>query len=330
MTTQGARSSPAYAEQIRGLDRELRARRGRGPQVAAALLLLGGIALLSLMGKCAHVPGGRARAGLGVLLAVSFALWEMAGYVRGRRFAAGFYGEMLPAALGEAYAAYAPRPGAPDPSFFDPAEGWRLPTTVTSLVLSMGGPSFRAQGVYRIRREYLRAGNALGSEGDGESGHYRISQDLIWRVRTRGHVPFRLSLRTSSGTVGETVSGMFGKACDRMLRSGMRDVRTGDDAFDRGFRVRADDVERAGPLLRAYGRRLAELRDNMGRFSMEYAGDTLSLSFSDFAPIDTADSNGVRRTGLPNGLSAERVEQSARELDFLAGWLRSFVTMDTG
>mgnify|MGYP006913140424 FL=1 len=51
----------------------------------------------------------------------------------------------------------------------------------------------------------------------------------------------------------------------------------------------------------------------------------LTLSFSDFAPIDAKDANGVRRTGLPDELSAEHIAESARKLDFLADRLWSFV-----
>ena len=68
----------------------------------------------------------------------------------------------------------------------------------------------------------------------------------------------------------------------------------------------------------------------MGRFSLELADDMLTLSFSDFAPIDTADSYGVRRTGLPSGLSAECIAESARELDFLADWFGAFVRKEEG
>ncbi len=53
--------------------------------------------------------------------------------------------------------------------------------------------------------------------------------------------------------------------------------------------------------------------------------DMLTLSFSDFAPIDAKDTNGVRRTGLPDELSAEHIAESARKLDFLADRLWSFV-----
>ena len=70
---------------------------------------------------------------------------------------------------------------------------------------------------------------------------------------------------------------------------------------------------------------MTELGDSMGRFSLEYADDMLTLSFSDFTPIDTKDTNGVRRTGLPGELSAERIAESARKLDFLADWFKAFV-----
>ena len=68
---------------------------------------------------------------------------------------------MLPAVLKKAYAAYALRTGDPDPAFFDPEETWRFPTTVTFLVLSMGGFSFRAQKIYRIQREYFKSDSGL-------------------------------------------------------------------------------------------------------------------------------------------------------------------------
>ena len=115
---------------------------------------------------------------------------------------------MLPAVLKKAYAAYAPRTGNPDPLFFDPAETWRFPTTVTFLVLSMNGFSFRAQGIYRIRRQYFKAEDTNGS------GQYRVSQDLIWKVQTQGHSPFHLSLHTAFGAMGEDVSGVPGCHAD--------------------------------------------------------------------------------------------------------------------
>ena len=110
----------------------------------------------------------------------------------------------------------------------------------------------------------------------------------------------------------------------------MRDVKTGSAEFERSFRIRANDAAQAELFLKAHGQQLTELRDSMGRFSLEYADDMLTLSFSDFAPINIKDSNGVRRTGLPNELPAERVTESARKLDFLADWLRAFFKKEEG
>ena len=115
-----------------------------------------------------------------------------------------------------------------------------------------------------------------------------------------------------------------------------------NEAFNRSFRVPADDAAQneigsCGGIIHEHfnyiwqsvwhihGQQLAELRDNMGRFSLEFADDMLTLSFSDFAPIDIKDTNGVRRTGLPGELSAERIAESAQGLDFLADWFRAFV-----
>ena len=324
MTTQKARYSPAFAEQIQEIDRGLKEQNRRWPTFAAVSLLLGGIALLLLLGKHFDFPDSRTRAGLGTLLVVLFVLWEIREYRKAKHFAADFYGEMLPAVLKRAYAAYAPRTGEPDPLLFDPSETWRFPMTVTFLVLSMGGVSFRAQGVYRIQREYFKA-DGHGDKDNDESGQYRVSQDLIWKVQLREHIPFRLSLRTASETVGEAVSGVFGKICDRLMKNGMQDVKTGSTEFDRSFRIRADDVAQAELFLNTHEQQLTELRDSMGRFSLEYADDMLTLSFSDFAPIDTKDSNDVRRTGLPNELPAERIAESARKLDFLSDWLQAFI-----
>ena len=329
MTTQKARYSPAFAEQIQEIDRGLKEQNRRWPTFAAVSLLLGGIALLLLMGKHFDFPDSRTRAGLGTLLVVLFVLWEIREYRKAKRFAADFYGEMLPAVLKRAYAAYAPRTGEPDPLLFDPSETWRFPMTVTFLVLSMGGVSFRAQGVYRIQREYFKA-DGHGDKDNDESGQYRVSQNLIWKVQTQEHIPFRLSLYTISGAVGEAVSGVFGKICDRLMKNGMREVKVGNEAFDRSFRVRADDVAQAEMFLNTHGQQLTELRDNTGRFSLEYADDMFNLSFSDFAPIDTKDANGVRRTGLPNELSAERIAESARKLDFLSDWLQAFIRKEEG
>ena len=327
MTTQKARYSPAFAEQIQEIDRGLKEQNRRWPTFAAVSLLLGGIALLLLLGKHFDFPDGRTRADLGTLLIVSFVLWEIRAYRKSKRFAASFYGEMLPAVLEKAYAAYAPRTGDSDPLLFNPAETWRFPTTVTFLVLSMGLFSFRAQGIYCIQRQYFKA-DGHGDNDNDESGQYRVSQNLIWKVQLREHTPFHLSLHTMSGTVGKAVSVMFGKVCDRLMKNGMQDVKTGSAEFDQSFRVRADDAAQAEQFLNTHGQQLTELRDSMGRFSLEYADDMFTLSFPDFAPIDTKDSNGVRRTGLPNELSAERIAESARKLDFLSDWLRAFVKKD--
>ena len=231
--------------------------------------------------------------------------------------------------LKRAYAAYAPRMGDPDPLFFDSAETWRFPTTVTFLVLSMGWFSFRAQGIYRIQRQYFKV-DSHGDKDNDESGQYHVSQNLIWKVQTQEHIPFRLSLHTISGAVGEAVSDVFGRICDRLMKNGMQDIKAGNEAFDRGFRTRADDVAQAEQFLNTHGQQLTELRDSMGRFSLEYTDDMLTLSFSDFAPIDAKDSNGVRRTGLPNELSAERIAESARKLDFLSDWFEAFFKKEEG
>ena len=330
MTMQRIPYSSAYDEQIQEIDRKLKAQNRRWPTFAAVFLLLGGIALLLLLGKHFDFPDSRTRAGLGTLLVVLFVLWEIREYRKSKRFAADFYREMLPAVLKKtyaAYSAYAPQTGDPDPLLFDPAETWRFPTTVTFLTLYINDSSFRAQGIYRIQRQYFKA-DSLGDKDNDESGQYRVSQDLIWKVQLREHTPFRLSLHTASETVGEAVSGVFGKICDRLMKNGMQDVKTGSTEFDRSFRVRADDVTQAELFLNTHGQQLTELRDSMGRFSLEFAIDMLTLSFSDFAPIDTKDANGVRRTGLPCELSDERIAESAQELDFLSDWLRAFVKKD--
>ena len=329
MTTQKTRYSPAYAEQIQEISRELKTQNRRWPAFAAVSLFLGGIALLLLLDKNFDFPDSCMRAGLDILLIVLFVLWEIRAYRKSKRFAAEFYGEMLPAVLKRAYAAYAPRTGEPDPLLFDPAETWRFSTTVTFLVLSMGDLSLRTQGIYSIQRQYFEA-DGHGNEDNDESGQYHVSQDLIWKVQMQESIPFRLSLHTASETVGEAVFGVFGKICDRLMKNGMRDVKTGRAEFDRRFRVRADDAAQAKQFLDAHRQQLAELRDNIGRFSLEYADDMFTLSFSDFAPIDTKDSNGVRRTGLPNELSAERVAESARKLDFLSDWIRAFFKKEEG
>jgi len=327
MITQRIQYSSVFAKQMQDINQKLKAQNRRWSTFAAVFLLLGGIALLLLLGMHFDFPDSRTRADLGVRLIVLFVLWEIREYRKAKRFAADFCGEMLPTMLKKAYAAYAPRTGSPGPAFFDPEDTWRFPTTITFLVLSMGGFSFRAQGIYRIQRQYFKA-DGLGDKDNDESGQYRVSQNLIWKVQTRGHIPFRLSLRTASVTMREAMFGVFGKICDRLMKNGMQDVKTGNEVFDRSFRVRADDAAQAELFLKTHEQQLIELLDNIGRFSLEFANDMLSLSFSDFAPIDTADSYGVRRTGLPSGLSAERIAESARELDFLADWFGAFIKKD--
>ena len=62
-------------------------------------------------------------------------------------------------------------------------------------------------------------------------------------VRTQKRLTFRLSLRTTSGTVGEAVSGAFGNLYNRLTKNGMQDMKAGSDTLHRGFRVRANDVQ---------------------------------------------------------------------------------------
>ena len=38
-------------------------------------------------------------------------------------------------------------------------------------------------------------------------------------------------MHTVSGTVGEAVSGVFGKSYDRLMKNGMQDVKTDNDTF---------------------------------------------------------------------------------------------------
>ena len=134
-------------------------------------------------------------------------------------FATNFYGSLLPSVLKKAYAAYAPQTCDPDPLFFDPAETWRFPTTVTFLVLSMGVASFHAQGIYRIQREYFKADS---SDGNDEAGQYRVSQKLLWKVRMRENPSFQLSLRTASSGMSVVASAAFGKVFDLLMKNGMR------------------------------------------------------------------------------------------------------------
>ena len=322
MAAKRTQHSISCAEQIRRIDRELKSQNSKLPAFIAFSLLLAGIALPVLSGKNFDFPDSRTRAALGMLLFALFVLWEIIKYRKSKRFAADFYGEMLPTVLKTAYAAYAPRIDGPDSLFFDPAGAWRFPTTVTFLVLSIGGFSFRAQGIYRIQREYFNK-NGLG-DNDNESGKYGVSQNLIWKVQTQERIPFRLSVHTARGTVRDAVLGVFGKICDRLMKNGMLDVKTDNKALNRDFRIRADDVLKAERFLDTHWQRLTELRDSMGQFSLEYADDMLTLSFFDFAPIDTKDTYNVRCTGLPNGLSAERIEESAQQLNFLSDWFERF------
>ena len=152
MTMPQTQYPSAYNEQIQEIDQELKTQNRRWPTFAAAFLLLGGIALLVLLGKTFDFPDGRTLTCLGVFLLAVFALWGIRDHKKSKCFAVSFYGVLLPDVLKKAYAAYTPRMGDLDPVLFDPEEDWCLPTTVTFLVLSMGGFSFRAQGIYRIQR----------------------------------------------------------------------------------------------------------------------------------------------------------------------------------
>ena len=105
MTTQKPQHSPAFAEQMQEINQKLKAQNSKLPTTAAVFLLLAGIALLSLMGRNFDFPDSRTRVGLGILLVVLFVMWEIREYRKAKRFAAGFYGEMLPAVLKKAYAA---------------------------------------------------------------------------------------------------------------------------------------------------------------------------------------------------------------------------------
>ena len=317
-------SSIGNDEQIREINRALKKQNGRLSVIIPVFLLLAGIAALAFFGKKFDFSDKRILIVSGIILFILFVLWEIVAYVKSKRFATDFYGKMLPSVLKKAYAAYTPRTGNPDPLFFDSAETRRFPTTVTFLVLTMNDSSFDAQGIYRIERQYFKA-DSLGDKDNDESGQYSLSQDLIWKIRLRKRIPFRLSLQTASGSVGETVFGIFGKICDRLTKNGMQDVKIDDEAFNKSFRVRSDDVILAKSFLEAHVKQLTELRNNMGRFSLEYADDMLTLSFTDFAPVDAKDTNGVRRTGLPDELSAVRIADSARKLDFLADRFRSFI-----
>ena len=239
MTTQKLQDSSAYAAQMQEIDRELKAQNRRWPTFAAVFLLLGGVAQLLLMGSNFDFPDSCTRVDLGILLFVLFVLWEIRAYRKSKRFAANFYGALLPSVLKKAYAAYAPRTGDPDPLFFDPAETWRFPTTVTFLVLSMGVASFHAQGIYRIQREYFKADS---SDGNDKTGQYRVSQKLLWKVRIAGEsVVSAFSAhrfqRHERGRI-RCVRQSFRPADEERYA----DVKMDNEAFNRSFRVPADDA----------------------------------------------------------------------------------------
>ena len=59
------------------IDRELKAQNRRWPTFAAVFLLLGGVALLLLMGSNFDFPDSCTRVDLGILLFVLFVLWEI-------------------------------------------------------------------------------------------------------------------------------------------------------------------------------------------------------------------------------------------------------------
>ena len=311
--------SPAVDGRIRRVDRELAARGRRSVAAILALLAFGSLALLQVARNRFGFPDDRLFVCLCALPFVLLILWAVREHGRDERFAARFYGAELPAVLEEAYARYVPRSGGLDPALFGPEETWRLSTTVTFLVLSMGGDSFRAQGIYRLQREFFKA-DGHGDPDNDETGSYRVSQHLIWKARLMGSVPFHMSVRSESGNVRDAVSDLSASILDRLANNGMRTVKTGDAAFDRVVRVCANDKVLAGRFLETHSRRLVELRDAFGPFLME-CGNVLTLSFADFAPIDP---HNVRSTGLPDRLSADRVAESARRLDFLRDWLEGF------
>ena len=316
--------TPAYAGRVREADRDLRAHSSLLRTLVPFGLLLGSIALLATLGRDAGPAQGRVLSGLGVLAGALFLLWLVRAHAVEKRFAASFYGEVLPSVLTEAYAAYAPRTADPDPLLFGPAGDWCSGTTVTLLTLSVDGDAFRAQGVYRVDREYLDSSGSGGS-GYEDAGRYRVSQSLVWRVRTRVSATCRLSATTVSGPVDRVASAAFDGLLNRLTGSAMHAVRTGDTAFDRAFRVSSDDAAGARALLAGRRGMLMELHDAMGDCSLELEGDVMMLSFPSFAPIDAGN---VQNTGLPARMSVERVARSARELDFLSHWLVRFAGGD--
>ncbi|HAY62912.1 MAG TPA: hypothetical protein DCX90_04760 [Ruminococcaceae bacterium] len=321
MTEHEHNFSPQLLTQIGELDKKLKRRN----KASHTILAVAGLMVLIVL---AYVAGQRlnsliftrAATIIVVVLLVLLLARTVVSHRRDERFAASFYGAQLPSVLKKAYSAVQPRLGSLDPALFDPSETWCFSTTVTFLVLSMDEVSFRAQGIYRIQREYFKP-DLNGDKDNDDSGQHCVSQQLLWKLRLPEMEPFHLSLRTASGGAHDAVHGMFGRVYDRLMKNGMQDVKTGRTSFDRDFCVRTDNVPQAERFLDTRWQALMELRDNLGQISLEYADNILTLSFSDFAPIDT---ENVRRTGLPNGLSAERIAKSAQELVFLSGWLDGF------
>ena len=85
MVTQKLQDSLAYAEQIQVIGRELKAQNRRWPTFAAVFLLLGGVALLVLMGKNFDFSDSCTRVDLGILLFILFILWEIRAYRKSKR-----------------------------------------------------------------------------------------------------------------------------------------------------------------------------------------------------------------------------------------------------
>ena len=157
---------PAYAEEARRATQELRRHNSPLPGAAAAVALLSAVGALCLLDRDRDGLDGQVLAGLGALAALLFLAWLVCERRREARFAAEFYGRTLPSVLGEAYRGLSPRTGDPDPTLFDPGQRWRLPSTVTLLVLTASGPSFRAQGIYRVDRERLEADSSADADND--------------------------------------------------------------------------------------------------------------------------------------------------------------------
>lgn len=309
-------------DQIRKLDHELKAHNSRSSTAIPCLILLVGFALLLHFGS--QQPGifdDRILAALGVLLFALFVMWEIKKYREFKRFANNFYSSALPSVLQNAYAAYSPRTGAPDASFFAPSETWLYPTTVTFLVLSANDKSIRAQGIYRIQRDYFEADYHADKDND-DSGRYRVTQDLIWKVKLPQNSPYHLTVQFKTGMVRKAFSSVAGKLYNRLAKNGMQDIKIGRDSFDRDFLVNADDDVWAEQFLRMRWQQIVALRDTMGQFSLEYGDGMLTLSFFDFAPIDT---KNAWSTGLPCRLTVDRLAATTKQLEFLSDWLVRFL-----